>query len=127
MSAQRLRVPLGFVVAAAVFYLATPTVFSFGLGTPIAIIGAIFRALAAGVIKKDSQLATSGVYGWTRNPLYFGSFMLALGFAVMSWTPTAATLLLIPFIAIYSRIILKEEAHLERLFPEQFSTYRTKV
>ena len=124
---QRLRVPLGFVVAAAVFYFATPSTFSLGLGTPIALTGAIFRALAAGVIKKDSQLATTGVYAWTRNPLYFGSFMLALGFAVMSWNPVASALLLIPFIAIYSKVILKEEAHLLRLFPEQFPTYRSKV
>jgi protein-S-isoprenylcysteine O-methyltransferase Ste14 len=124
---QRLRVPLGFVVAAAVFYFATPTTFSIGLGTPIAVTGAIFRALAAGVIKKDSQLATSGVYGWTRNPLYFGSSMLTLGFALMSWNLIAASLLIIPFIVIYPRVIVKEEAHLERLFPEEFRKYRATV
>ena len=33
-----------------------------------------------GVIRKDSRLATGGPYGWTRNPLYFGSFLLSLGF-----------------------------------------------
>ena len=82
---QRLRVPLGFVVAAAVLYFATPTTISILAGLPIALAGAAFRGMAAGVIRKDSQLATSGPYGWTRNPLYFGSFLLAAGFAVMSF------------------------------------------
>jgi protein-S-isoprenylcysteine O-methyltransferase Ste14 len=124
---QRLRVPLGFVVAAAVLYLATPTARSITIGFPIAVAGAAFRALAAGVIRKDSQLATSGPYAWTRNPLYFGSSLLAGGFAVMSWNPIAAAALLAPSLLIYPRVIRKEEAHLERLFGERFRSYRACV
>ena len=124
---QRLRVPLGFLIAAAVLYLATPTTFSIAVGLPIAIIGAAFRALAAGVIKKDSRLATSGPYAWTRNPLYFGSSFLALGFAVMSWNPIAAALLLLPSGIIYPRVIRQEEKHLEGLFGDEFRNYRNRV
>ena len=79
---QRLRVPLGFVIAASVLYLAEPTLPSILVGLPVAVVGALFRAFAAGVIKKDSTLATSGVYALTRNPLYFGSLHMGLGFAV---------------------------------------------
>jgi len=124
---QLFRVSLGFVVAAAVFYLASPTYASILSGLPIAIAGAVFRALAAGVIRKDSRLATSGAYGWTRNPLYFGSSLLALGFAVMSFNVIAAGLLLIPFALIYPRVIQNEEAHLERLFAREFQAYRSQV
>jgi protein-S-isoprenylcysteine O-methyltransferase Ste14 len=124
---QRFRVPLGFVVAAAVLYLATPTGTSILLGLPIAIIGAGFRALAAGVIKKDSSLATSGPYAWTRNPLYFGSSFLAFGFAVMSWNIPAAALLLVPSAVIYPQVIRREEAHLEQLFGDDFRRYRLQV
>ena len=124
---QRLRVPLGFLVAAAVLYLATPTRLSIAAGIPFALTGAVFRALAAGVIKKDSRLATFGPYAWTRNPLYFGSSLLALGFAVMSWNVFAAGLLLIPSGLIYPRVIRSEEAHLERLFGEEFRAYRSAV
>ncbi len=124
---QRLRVPLGFVAAATVFYFATPTRMSLALGLPIALIGAAFRALAAGVIKKDARLATSGPYAWTRNPLYFGSFLLAAGFAVMSWHPIAAGSLLIPSVIIYPRVIRNEEAHLEQLFGDEFRKYRAQV
>src|SRR5438552_6687142 len=77
--AQKLRVPLGFVIAAAVLYFAEPSTMSILVGLPVALIGALFRALAAGVIKKDSSLATAGMYALTRNPLYFGSSLLATG------------------------------------------------
>jgi protein-S-isoprenylcysteine O-methyltransferase Ste14 len=124
---QRFRVPLGFVIAATVLFLATPTRLSIVLGIPIAIIGAGFRALAAGVIKKDSRLATNGPYAWTRNPLYFGSSFLALGFALMSWNLIAAALLLVPSFLIYPQVIRSEEVHLEQLFGEEFRNYRQRV
>src|SRR5438552_16760639 len=50
---QKLRVPLGFVLAAGVLYFAEPTRTSILLGLPVATAGGLFRALAAGVIKKD--------------------------------------------------------------------------
>jgi len=124
---QKLRVPLGFVLAIAVFYFAEPTGKSILFGLPVAIIGGVFRALAAGVIKKDAVMATSGVYAMTRNPLYFGSSLLACGFAIMSWNDIAAILLLLPFSVIYPVVILREEAHLQRLFPDEFRAYQSKV
>jgi len=124
---QRFRVPLGFVVAAAVLFFAIPTGISILAGLPVALLGALFRALAAGIIKKDSQLATSGVYALTRNPLYLGSSLLAAGFAIMSASKIAAALLLIPSGLIYPNVILKEEDHLARLFPAEFRAYKSKV
>src|SRR6266581_1612776 len=124
---QRLRVPLGFVLATGVLYFAQPTAASILFGLPVAIVGGVFRALAAGVIKKDSVMATSGVYALTRNPLYFGSSLLACGFALMSWNEIAAILLLLPFALIYPTVILREEDHLARLFPDEFRAYRSRV
>jgi protein-S-isoprenylcysteine O-methyltransferase Ste14 len=124
---QRFRVPFGFFIAATVLYLATPTKFSLAAGLPIAIFGAALRALAAGVIKKDSRLASSGPYAWTRNPLYLGSSLLAVGFAVMSWNSGAAGLLLIPSALIYPQVIRREESHLEQLFGDEFRAYRNQV
>src|SRR5262249_13164295 len=67
------------------------------------------------------------VYSWTRNPLYFGSFMLAAGFAIMSASSIAAALLLIPSVVIYPVVIRREEAHLEKLFPTEFGEYAGRV
>jgi protein-S-isoprenylcysteine O-methyltransferase Ste14 len=125
--AQKLRVPIGFLIAAVVLYLAEPTVVSILVGLPIALVGGIFRALAAGVIKKDATLATSGVYALTRNPLYFGSSLLAAGFAIMSANELAATVMIVPFGLIYPTVMLREEAHLAKLFPDEFRLYRSKV
>ena len=127
MIAQKLRVPLGFVAAAAVLYFAKPTGISILVGLPFALIGVIFRALAAGVIQKDSSLAMTGVYSLTRSPLYFGSALIAIGFALMSADEIAATLLGVPFVLIYPRVILREEEHLERLFPAEFRKYKAAV
>jgi len=124
---QRLRVPLGFVIAAAVLYLAQPNGRSIAFGLPVALTGAAFRFLAAGIIRKDSSLAIVGVYAWTRNPLYFGSFMLAAGFAIMSANWVAGALLVVPSVVIYPVVIGREEAHLSRLFPEEFRAYRSSV
>src|ERR1700692_2606557 len=124
---QKLRVPLGFVIAAAVLYFAEPSMVSILVGLPVALVGALFRALAAGVIKKDSTLATSGVYALTRNPLYFGSSLLAAGFGIMSANEIASAFLLVPFMLIYPTVMLREEEHLARLFPEEFRLYKSKV
>ena len=124
---QKFRVPLGFVAAGGVVYFAQPTGTSILLGLPFAVIGAAFRALAAGVLKKDAVIATSGVYAMTRNPLYFGSSLLACGFAIMSWNAIAAILLVVPFALIYPVVIVREEAHLQRLFPDEFRVYCSKV
>jgi protein-S-isoprenylcysteine O-methyltransferase Ste14 len=124
---QKLRVPLGFAIALAVLYLAKPTAFSLLAGLPFAISGAILRGLAAGTIRKDSTLATSGPYAITRNPLYLGSFLLQLGFGVMSGSWIAAALTILPSFIVYPNVIRNEEAHLSRLFPEQFRDYCARV
>jgi protein-S-isoprenylcysteine O-methyltransferase Ste14 len=124
---QRFRVPLGFAIAAAVLYLARPTGALLLIGLPIALSGTILRALAAGVIRKDAALTTTGPYAWTRNPLYLGSFLLGLGFAVMSGSWIAAGLIILPSFVVYPNVIRNEEAHLARLFPDQFREYSATV
>jgi protein-S-isoprenylcysteine O-methyltransferase Ste14 len=124
---QRFRVPLGFLIAAVVLYLAQPTRLLLIIGLPIAIAGAVLRALAAGVIRKDSVLTTAGPYAWTRNPLYLGSFLLGLGFAVMSGSWIAAALIVLPSLWIYPHVIRREELHLSKLFPDAFADYCSRV
>lgn len=123
----KLRVPAGFAVALTVLYIARPGPVSIALGFPIAFAGLLVRASAAGVIRKNRQLATGGPYRFTRNPLYFGSFLLALGFAVMGATVAGALLLLVPFGIIYGNVMRQEEAGLEALFADRFTRFRKEV
>src|SRR5689334_2194826 len=124
---QKLRVPLGFVVAAAVLYLAHPTGAFILLGLPFAFAGALLRALAAGTIKKYHTLATDGPYGWTRNPLYLVILLLQMGFGFMSGSWIAAALTILPSFIIYPNVITNEEGHLSRLFPIEFAAYCERV
>src|ERR1700756_3353774 len=91
--ATRSRVPLGFAFAAAYVWLARPTWASLLAGFAIALVGIVVRALASGHIRKNAALATTGPYAYTRNPLYLGSIIIALGFIVAArnlWIGVAA-------------------------------------
>ncbi len=123
----RARVPLGFALAAAVLYLARPTITTLAFGFPIAVAGIIFRGSAAGVIRKNKSLAQQGPYRMTRNPLYFGSFLLALGFAIMSGSLSAVMLLVVPSAVIFPVVIKNEEAYLRGAFGSEFEDFRRSV
>jgi protein-S-isoprenylcysteine O-methyltransferase Ste14 len=115
--ARRIRVPLGFLFAAAYIWLAHPTGPSIVAGSGISLIGLLIRALASGHVTKNEQLTTSGPYAYTRNPLYFGSFILAAGFAVASRSWWVALIAAVMFFAIYIPVIRGEEAFLRSHFP----------
>src|SRR5262249_61355403 len=74
---QRLRVPIGFISAILFVIISRPTWRSLAIGAPIALAGALIRAWASGHLRKNAELAVSGPYAFTRNPLYFGSFIMA--------------------------------------------------
>ena len=124
--ARRIRVPLGFLFAAAYIWLAHPTPRSIIIGSCIALIGLLVRALASGHVKKNEQLTTSGPYAYTRNPLYFGSLVLATGFAIASQSWWIALIATTMFFAIYVPVIRSEEAFLRSRFPE-FEEYARNV
>jgi protein-S-isoprenylcysteine O-methyltransferase Ste14 len=124
--ARRIRVPLGFLFAAAYIWLAHPTLRSILAGSCISLVGLLVRALASGHVKKNEQLTTSGPYAYTRNPLYFGSFILAVGFAIASRSWWIALIATVMFFAIYIPVIRSEEAFLQTQFPE-FEEYARYV
>src|SRR5713226_9058209 len=124
--ARRVRVPLGFAFAVFYFWLAKPTVESILIGAALVIPGLVIRAMASGQLQKNAQLATGGPYAHTRNPLYLGSLILSIGFALASrsWWIVAGILLL--FFAIYLPVIRAEEVFLRERFP-QFEDYARQV
>src|SRR5690242_269202 len=81
-AARRIRVPLGFAFAVLYFWLARPNWRSLGIGTVLILPGLLIRALASGHVRKNEALATSGPYAYTRNPLYLGSLLIGIGFAL---------------------------------------------
>lgn len=115
--ATRSRVPLGFLFAAAYFWFARPTWLSLGTGFAVAAVGVLIRALASGHIRKNAALATTGPYAYTRNPLYLGSIIIAIGFIIAArnlWIGIGA---LAMFAFIYLPVITAEEKYLRSAFP----------
>ena len=86
-------------------------------------------ALAAAGIRDFSQartpvptnqptraLVTTGVHGWTRNPIYLGMFLVYGGIGIAVRSPSILILTLPLAIAIRYGVVAREEAYLERRF-----------
>jgi protein-S-isoprenylcysteine O-methyltransferase Ste14 len=96
-------------------------------GVGIAILGLLLRGYAAGHLRKHKQLATSGPYAFTRNPLYLGSVLLAAGFSVASHSLISAMLLAAYLAIFYPVVIRREQAELKTLYGAAFVEYASQV
>ncbi|MFL6444843.1 MAG: methyltransferase family protein [Candidatus Sulfotelmatobacter sp.] len=124
--ARRIRVPLGFAFAVLYFWLARPSWRSLAFGAVLIIPGLVIRAQASGHVRKNEALAMSGPYAHTRNPLYLGSLLMGIGFALAARSWWVGTALIAMFFAIYVPVIRSEEAFLRERFPE-FEAYAKAV
>jgi hypothetical protein len=82
--------------------------------------------MASGHVKKNEELATTGPYAYSRNPLYLGSIIIAIGFAMAARDVWVAAGILILFALIYVPVIRSEEAFLRQQFAE-YDSYATRV
>ena len=115
---------LGRIVVGAIAFIA-------GIGM---MIGAnrIFRRI--GTNARPSQptlaLATTGVFSWTRNPMYVGGSLALLGIAIgfaLDWVLLLLLLLVVSVPLVHYGIILREERYLERKFGNEYRRYKTKI
>src|SRR5271165_2235925 len=125
-TARRIRVPLGFAFAVLYFWMARPSGRSLAYGAILIVPGLLIRALASGHVRKNEALATSGPYAYTRNPLYLGSLLIGIGFAVAACSWWVGIALVVMFFAIYLPVIRDEESFLRQKFPE-FEEYARRV
>jgi len=99
---------------------------SIAWGTPLIVLGLLIRGSASGTLRKNEQLATTGPYAYTRNPLYLGSVIMAVGFAIAAKNLWIVLIMTAMFLAIYLPVIRAEESYLAQNFPE-FSDYAHRV
>ena len=95
----------------------------------LVIAGGLFQRAGTDMIpfREVSALVTTGVYRFTRNPMYLGMALVLLGCAV---TVGASSSLIVPpvfMVIIEMRFIRPEEQMLNELFPEEFPAYCRKV
>ncbi len=123
---RKVRLRIGFLFGVAYLILARPTPGGLLLGLPVALAGLLVRAWAAGHIIKDTRLTTSGPYAHTRNPLYFGSFLIAAGFAIaVHWSLLLVVIAL--FVFIYGPTIAQERTEISSRFPAEYASYEANV
>jgi hypothetical protein len=123
---RKVRLRIGFLFGIAFLALARPTAGGLLLGIPVALAGLLVRAWAAGHIVKGERLTTTGPYAHTRNPLYFGSFLIAAGFALTAhWSLLLVVIAL--FVFIYGPTIDLERAELRDRFPDAYPRYEASV
>jgi len=92
-------------------------------GIALCFVGASLRYWASGFLRKDSRPAVGGPYAWVRNPLYLGTYLMAVGAALSIEQWIFLIVISIVFALIYHYIILEEEVKLERIFGQPYLTY----
>ena len=78
-------------------------------------------------MKAASSLQTTGIYAFSRNPMYLALFWLYLG--LIPFYGHAWTLMLMPllFIILERYVVRREERYLQRAFGDDYTVYREKV
>jgi protein-S-isoprenylcysteine O-methyltransferase Ste14 len=112
------RLPMPAMVLVALLLIGGLLVFTLSLWT-------IGSNLRVGIPVEETQLVTSGVYRFSRNPIYVGLFMV-LGASLLyafSWLNLVAVVV---GMVLHHQIILAEERFLLRSFND-YEAYRRRV
>jgi protein-S-isoprenylcysteine O-methyltransferase Ste14 len=120
----RWRVPLGFAAGAIAFWLARPDATSILMGSAIAMPGELLRIWAAGHLTRWREVTRSGPYQFLRHPLYAGSTLMGIGFAVAAARWTVAILVAVYLIVTYTAAIRFEARELGEQFGADYADYR---
>ena len=125
----RLRLIALFALVAVLLYLAEPNRMSVLVGGVFVVLGEWVRFWAAGHLFKTKELITSGPYRYTRNPLYFGRFLIFTGLCIMVHLPYAGSwiILILGYVAFFGYYLPRKErvepARLREEHGEPFDRY----
>lgn len=126
-SLRRIRLRAVWLLILPFLWFARPTPQLLLAGAGLALIGLAIRGWAAGVIRKEKELAVTGPYAFTRNPLYVGSFFLGLGVTVAGGQLAFVVLFAVFYLVVYGRTMGGEASLLENLFGDRYRHYARRV
>jgi len=127
------------LVALSSFYNLLPLQIgeAFALATGLLLFAAGFILTAAGIIEfhslrkvsamKVSNLITTGIYRWSRNPQFLGFYLTLLGLSLLGRSRYALLLAVIAIIYCHDYIVKVEEPYLERIFGEEYRAYKSRT
>ncbi|MGD0765362.1 MAG: isoprenylcysteine carboxylmethyltransferase family protein [Dehalococcoidia bacterium] len=99
------------------------------LGVALIILGATVRIWCFVDLRSTwriDHLVTSGIYGWTRNPIYLSFMVIILGAALVSHAWLGFAWAAASIVTLY-QLARVEESDLEKAFGDEFVRYRTSV
>ena len=113
---QTWRIPVGVaVILAGVLLAATGRRTLVRLGTNVS------------PLQPTTALATDGVFGWTRNPLYSGGMLVIFGIALVFALDLLLLLIVPSLLVLHFGVVKREEEYLERKFGDRYRIYRSDV
>ncbi|WP_119319274.1 methyltransferase family protein [Capsulimonas corticalis] len=121
-------IPLLLMAAVVLLKRGDGGVPAYAAGIVLVFLGEVVRFWAAGYISKDAVIATGGPYAYVRNPLYFGSLLLAIGYGLVSglgWGGVIAMTAL--FFLFHLAAIRYEESFLKVKFGQPYLDYLARV
>jgi protein-S-isoprenylcysteine O-methyltransferase Ste14 len=72
-------------------------------------------------------LVTSGIHGWSRNPIYVGMLLLYTGIGIAARRPWVLILALPLVVILRYGVVAREETYLERRFGDAYREYKARV
>lgn len=126
--------PIPFIIA--LLYFAKPTWYSVAIGLVFIVLGECLRMWAVGYAGGSTRattlgaardLVTTGPYGYVRNPLYLGNFLLSFGICIISNVIWLIPILIVGYFFQYLPIITVEETYLMESCGSVYQTYRAQV
>ena len=98
------------------------------VGTFLTLAGMMeFRSLRKVSGMEASNLVTTGVYRWSRNPQFLGFYLALLGISLLGRSGFALLLTVIAVIYCHYYIVKMEEPYLERIFGKEYVTYKSRT
>src|SRR6476660_7865536 len=78
-------------------------------------------------LQPTTTLATDGIFGWTRNPLYSGGTLVMFGIAIAFALDWLLLLILPSVVILHFGVVRREEEYLEQKFGDRYRLYKARV
>jgi protein-S-isoprenylcysteine O-methyltransferase Ste14 len=124
---RRHRRNIGIPLVIASLFLARFEIQYLWISIGFVIAGESIRIWAAGHLRKEQVMTTGGPYRVIRNPLYLGSFLMAIGFCIITGSIWIWIFMLAYFLLCYIPVIRFEEGILREKFGASFANYASVV
>jgi protein-S-isoprenylcysteine O-methyltransferase Ste14 len=131
---NRSWLPVPFLLV-ALLVPAQPTMRHWIVAAVLIVIGEWIRlagVAAAGTVtrrrsREVQRLVNYGIFGWMRNPLYVGNFLIWMGFVIASGVLWFLPVAIVIFAIEYTFIVRYEEGVLESIFGAEYLRYKERT